>query len=643
MKKTLILILLLVLISYQGIKAVEFSDKEKSIIYTNAVKVLEEYGNILNQIGESVVNDIEKTRSGQESFLELFVNRQVLVFNDLDPAHKLSEFYEAETYSSSLILWYPDGISINLDLSNAKVSEIISHEENVYSLDILVNKTINGNYLNQTMNKNVEELTFRIAFSMEDKSPSRFRIVGIRNASSKTAINYSQALKEVNSEDFTPEDLLKVQTEIKTVLQDYTQMLALLGDPQEIAEDKVHYRETFLALFKEPSVRVYNDISPEPETNLISVSDYISGYTADYPSGVNNLAINVDSSKLGQVIKADDGSFYTYTDVNKFFSGSYRGKEAFRQMFPLTFRISFTASGKTYSDFKITGTDIAAADFYDAAQGAEELSKPAIVIKPVTRKGFSVMVAGSFVQTSIDDKDIKTLSLDQNSHNWSVSPLYGFITSVGVSYFFTDNISAKSGIEFNKYSSTFNLSGKFQSSETYLDINAEPFYKVVEADYDSLVTINYITLPLLINYTSGKPGKIGYYGEGGFKFSIPQKASFHIEGDYIYSGYYPYLEPVLQNLPPFEELGAGFKTRENINNTGNVKVNGFNISFYASAGVSLPIGYYSSITAGPEIILGISDIMPDKDAYTDIFGKSYSHQATKIRNIGFKVTFNYKL
>lgn len=640
MKKPISILFLLVVVNQLSLRAVDFSEKEKSIIYTNAVKLLEDYNTILNQIGESVVNDIDKTKSGQESFLELFVNRQVLIFNDLDPAHKLSEFYEAETYSSSLILWYPDGISVNLDLQNARVSDIISHEENVFSLDILVKKTINGNYLNQTMNRNVEELTFRIAFSMDNKSPSKFKIVGIRNAASKSVINYSQALKEVNSEDFSPEDLQKVQSELKTILQDYTQMLALIGDPQELPEDKVHYRESFLALFREPSVRIYNDISPDPESNLITAADYIASFVADYPEGVKNIAINTDSASFGKAVKSDDGSFYTYTDVNKFFSGSYKGKEAFRQMFPLTFKISFNAAGKTYSDFKITGIDISSVDFYEAAQGADEISRPEIVIRPVSRKGFSLVLAGSFGQTNIDDQDIKTLSVEQNSHSWNVSPLYNFITSVGVSYYFTDNISVRTGLEYNKYSTTFDLTGKFQNSTTSLDINSSTFYKMIEADYDSLVTINFITIPLLLNYTGGKPGKIGFYGDCGLKFSIPGKATYRNTGNYRYYGYYPNAPAVLQYID-FKELG--YKTREDINNSGPVKISGVYISLYASAGINFPIGYYSSISAGPEVTFGISDLFPGKDAFTDIFGKSYSHQPTRIKNFGFRVSFNYKL
>ena len=292
MKRSIFLFLFLIFAQMPFLKAVEFSVKEKSIIYTSAIKVLDNYQTIINEMGEYVVNDIEKAKSNAESFLELFVNRQVLIYNDLDPAHKLSEFYEAETYSSNIILWYPDGLSIQLNLGNAKVSDIMTHEENVYSIDILVKKSINGNYLNETLNKNVEELTFRIAFGLENKSLGNFRIVGVRSASSKYVIDYSQALKEVNSEDFNAEDLAKIRSELKTLLKDYTNFLSLIGDPQEQAGDKEFYKASFLKLFQSGDIRIYNDINPEPQTSLISVTDYLSGFIADYPNGIKNLSIN---------------------------------------------------------------------------------------------------------------------------------------------------------------------------------------------------------------------------------------------------------------------------------------------------------------------------------------------------------------
>jgi hypothetical protein len=622
-----------------GLKAVEFSVKEKSIIYTNAIKVLNDYQTIVNQIGESVVTDIEKAKSSAESFLELFVNRQVLIYNDLDPAHKLSEFYEAETYSSNIILWYPDGITIKMDLTNARVSDIMTHEENVYSIDLLVRKDINGNYLNQSLNKNNEELTFRIAFGLENKTLGNFRIVGIRSASSKFVIDYSKALKEVNSEDFNPEDLNKIHSEIKTVLQDYTNFLSLLGDPQETNEDKDFYKASFQKLFQGNETRLYNDIAPEPETNLISVADYLANYITDYPNGIKNISINTDSAKFGKVMKSDDGSYYTYTDADKFFSGSYKGKDAFRKMFPLIFKISFTASGKTFADFRINSVDISAVNFYEATSANNIAQKPEIIIRPVTRKGFGMSLTGSFGQTSINNKNIETLSLEKNMHAWNVSPLYGYISALGISYYFTDNIAVSSGLEFNKYAAKFNLTGKFTDNTLSTDINDTKYNRIVEASYDSLVTIKYVTIPLLINYTSGKPGKLGFYAEGGTKISIPADATYSNKGSYKFSGYYP--APAIIQTVELTELG--FYNKQDIDNSGKISMKGFNVAFYTSAGINIPLGYYSSISIGPEIIIGLSDIMSDKKTYTDIFGKEYTHQPTKIKNFGIRISLAYKL
>jgi hypothetical protein len=630
-----------------GSMAADFTAKEKAIIYTNAVNVLRDYETVMNLMGEYVVNDIEKARSSAESFLELFVNRQVLIYNDLDPARQqtreTSEFYEAETYINSTILWYPDGIRISLDFTNARVSEIMTHSENVYSIDILVKKSIDGNYRNQTLNKNVEELTFRIAFNLENKALGKFRIVGIRSASSAYNIDFARALQEVNSEDFNAEDLVKIHSEIKTILKDYTMYLGLLGDPQETAEDKEFYKGSFLKLFPADG-RVYNDISPEPQTNLVAITDYLANYIADYPKGIKNLSINADSLKFGQVMKSDTGSsYYTYTDANKFFSGSYKGKDAFSNMFPLIFKISFNAAGKTFSNFIISGIDKSEAIFFEAAAGTAETARPDLIIRPVTRKGFGMSMTASFGISSINDKDIKSLTDSKNLHSWDVSPLFGFISALGVSYYFNDNIAVRSGLEYNRYASRFLLSGKFTDNVLSADVNADTYYMKVDAVYDSLVTINYITFPLLANYTSGKPGKLGFYAEGGFKISFPLKATYRDTGYYKFYGYYPTEPAVLQIKEGNDWNILGFYTRDPIDKTNDLKIKGFNLALYVSAGINIPLGYYSSVTVGPEIILGISDIMSDKKTYTDIFGKTYNHQPTKIKNFGLRVSLAYKL
>ena len=642
MKRYLFVTAAAILIFCVGLKAVEFSAKEKSIIYTEAMKVLGNYQAIINRMGEYVVSNIERAKSESEAFLELFVNRQVMIYNDLDPSHRLSPFYEAESYSSNLLLWYPDGITVTLDVANARVSDIMPHVDNIYSVDLLVKKSINGNYLNQTLNKNVEELTYRVAFSLENKSPANFKLVGIRSAASTVVVDYTQALREVNAEELGKEDLDKIQTGIKSVVQDYHNFLNLLGDPQETAEDKDFYKASFLKLFQANDVKVYNDIMPEPQTSLISASDYLASYIADYPNGIKNLSINSDSAKMGKVMKSEDGRYYTYVNANKFFSGPYKGKEAFRKMFPLIFKVSFSGEGKAFTNYQIMGIDISASNFFDAAPGgASAENKPEIIIRPVTRKGIVISINGSFGLTKISNASFSSNAGQGQQYSWETSPLYGFIAGVGVSNYFNDNIAIKTGLEFNKYTSKFTLTGTFRDDALVSDINASKFYKQVVADFDSLVSVNYITLPLLIGYTSGKPGKLGFYGEGGFKMSIPLNSSYTNNGTYQNGGFYP-TNPTTAQFLTIPELGAGFYEKTAVNESDKAEIKGINFALYISAGVNIPVGYYSSVTIGPEFTYGFTDIMKGNNNYIDIFGYQYD-EPTKLMNFGLKVSFAYKL
>ena len=617
---------------------VDLSDKDKSIIHTKALEVLRNYESTVNSIGEFVVSDIGQAKSEAEGFLELFVNRQVLIYNDLDPSHQLSEFYEAETYSSNMILWYPDGLSIIMDFDNAKVSEVIDHGENVFSLDIFVNKKINGNYLNQTLNSNNESLSFRIAFRANNRSFSNFRIVGIRDASSNLVINYNQALREVNAEEFGQNDLLKIHDELKATLRDYSNYLALLGDPQETDEDKKFYRTSFTGLFDSTATRIFNDINPQPVNSLITVVDYLNSYETDYPEGINNVSMNSDSAYIGNIIITEENSYYTYVDAEKFFSGRFGGKDIFRNALKLKFKITFNKTGKTFSDFKIEGIDVSSVDFYEGS--GNEAPIPENILQPVTRRGIFVSFYGSFGQTSIIDRDIIGLTLSDDLHSWNPIPDYGYIGGIDLSFFVSNNLAIKTGIEYSKYSSGFNIEGTYQDDEFSTDVNSDSFYKIIQADFDSVLYIDFLTIPVHLRFVSGKPRKFGIYADAGINISFPVSKSYHTSGDYKFSGYYPYNPEVLQYLE-IEELG--FYNRTDIDIKGEALINTINIALYASAGVNIPLGYYSSFTIGPEIVFGVSDIAGYKDVYSDIFGKTSDHLAAKIKSYGIKISFTYKL
>lgn len=87
----------------------------------------------------------------------------------------------------------------------------------------------------------------------------------------------------------------------------------------------------------------------------------------------------------------------------------------------------------------------------------------------------------------------------------------------------------------------------------------------------------------------------------------------------------------------------GFYSREDIDESATAKTRLLNFSFYTSAGINIPLGYYTSIMVGPEINIGISDIMDSKKPYTDIFGNTLDHQPTKINYFGVKISLAYKL
>jgi hypothetical protein len=309
-------------------------------------------------------------------------------------------------------------------------------------------------------------------------------------------------------------------------------------------------------------------------------------------------------------------------------------------MFPLTFKISFKLSGKVFSDFKILSTDIAAKNFFDQSQSAEDNKLPELKIQPVTRKGLSIVLYGPYSMSNIENLNFKSLKMGTNNFTWKSSPSFGFSGGIGIYYFLNNHMAMKTGIEFNKFESNYALKGTFQDAKLSLDVNSNNFNKIIEANYDSLVSVNFLTLPLLFNYTTGTPGKFGFYFEAGPQFSYAVTANSTATGDYKYSGYYPYNPAVIQYLS-IPELG--FYTDDNINRKGSADISKINFSIYGSVGINIPIGYFTSIQIGPEIIIGLSDIQQKNKEYIDIFGNKFDHQSTKVKKYGMRIGIVYKL
>jgi len=483
----------------------EFNKRELAIIHLRAMDMINGYQSLINQIGESVVTNPSMTKGLSDQFLELFVSRQVMLYNDLDPDHALSQFYESETYINNLLLWYPDGMNIALNHNSARVGNVLSHENDVYSLDFRIEKKINGNYLNQRLNQNIESLLFRVAFNDAGGDFRNFRIVGIRSIESALVPDYDRSLEEVNSLDLRESEAYTVKQGIETLINDYENYIMLLGSTEESEEDKTHYDQSFKALFESSEISVFNDLTPDPQDYLVTVDDYLNILSTRYPAGINNLSITMDSTLFENVISEDDDTYSTYVGLDKFFSGVYDNQDVFRNMFPLTMRISFRRVGRAFEDFRIRSIDLEAEELFDSEATYAE---PENNISPVSRKGLSITVIGSYGQTRIEDHNLADLNPETDHHSWSFTPGYGINAGVGLMFSINDHLAIETGGIFNQYNSKFSILGTFEDYNQSNDVNDDYFYKMMDTDYDSSITMNLVSIPLSFTYTSSNPGKV---------------------------------------------------------------------------------------------------------------------------------------
>ncbi|HPV56925.1 MAG TPA: hypothetical protein PKW61_07355, partial [Tenuifilaceae bacterium] len=296
--KRFITLTILIFFVFNGL-AQNFNDKQKAIIYNEAIKLLKNYEMYSNQMADEVVNIDELNKTSQK-LIDQFVSRKAIIYNDLDPSHMLSQVYELETYVANILLWYPDGMKIYLDYNNLKAGNIIAHGNDIYTVDIMTNKRIKGNYLNKQNNTNTEELLFRIAFFENNGTFENYKIAGIRNSKLITVSDDSRMLAEVKSVTFSEKDMQLIKDQTKTLLNDYINFLNLLADPKELTEDKSFYKISFIGLFKDSTLNVANDIEPEPQNRWINISEYQNKITADYPEGIRNLGLNLDSAQFSK-------------------------------------------------------------------------------------------------------------------------------------------------------------------------------------------------------------------------------------------------------------------------------------------------------------------------------------------------------
>jgi hypothetical protein len=625
------------LLTYNLVVAADFTSKQQAVIYNEAINAIHQYENLLNTLAEQSV-DINQANKTGEKLIDLFIARKALVYNDLDPAHQLSEFYELDTYIANLMLWYPDGLKLNIGFDNLKAGNIVVHDENVYTVDILASKKLNGNYINKLKNNNVENLLFRIAFYKEGQNFKSFKIAGIRSTTSKPQ-NDSRILVEVKGKNIDEKDMLKIKTQVQSVVNDYVNFLNLLADPKEAADDKEFYKTSFLNLFGSDKANLVNDIEPKPAKRWLNTNEYIQNYMQAFPEGIRNLGVNVDSAKFGKVIPGDKDKFSISVSADKFFSGKYKDKTILRDNSKLDIKISFERDENTYKNFRFESIDKPEMNLNDQATTSENAELPNLTISSLKRNGYYMGAGVSYDFVSCNNPNLT----QDDVLKWKLSSAGSITPSLVVRYYPSNQIGIETGLTLDKYNCDMKLNGNYTSKISKYDAAFDHNYyqQLFASNYDSVVNYSYLRIPLMVVYHSNKePEKFGFYAKVGLSFSLLLSSKYTTTADSVKNPRIFDNDPqgILTDL---NDDGSKRTYKSMIHNTGNVAAGGLNVSLIASAGVTIPIGYYSSLEAGPEIVYGISDIYT-KSSYVNMLDNSSSAKKMNFFKLGFRVGFNYK-
>ena len=633
----------------KGSGAANFTKREMIIIHDQCMTIIRNYEELTNKLGEEIY-DVEKTKGNIEAFINLFVNRKTLIFNDLDPSYLLSEFYEVETYASNMSLWYPDGIRIILDYENARISNILQHGENIYSIDVVIPKHINGNYLNKAVNNNDENLLFRVVFYIENGKVGDVKIAGLRNASGDNVSFDNQALDEVKSAEFSENEKNQIYQYARSVINDYTNYLNLIGNPDEVEEDKVFYREALINIVKNTENNLYNDLEENPDDPYFNIQEYLDLFHSLYSEGINNLVLNTDSATFSKIIRDNDKSHYVYVYLDKFFSGKMKGKNLFRFQDKLIVKVTFDYTNQVFSNFIISGIDHAGinetlAKGNNKSQDISSFNQ----FEKRSRKGWygSVSVFGGMARIA---------DIDGNISNEIV---YG--GQLGIQYMFHDHFGIEAGLGYHEIKTKYSISSRqnlvdeslVDSSNYYAFIDPTlyivegttdaEYYKIFDIpEYDSVVKIRYINIPLLLTANVGKTGKINAIFKTGFEMSLVAQANYATKGSMEYLIFSRDIDQFVSGTTePFEQDNIHFikhntkSIAEPIVNSLKLYRNDYydiekevtslkklDLRYIIHAGIDIPLGYFLSINTGITYKSSILSLSKNNDDYVDMFGQT---------------------
>lgn len=631
----------------------QFTSKQHSDIRKKAVKLLITYADNINQLGKDV-KDIDKTRINIEELISLFVSRKIQVYNDLDPSHQLSEYYEAETYASNLALWYPAGIQIKMNLDNAQVSNVIKYDEELYSIDFLIDKAINGMFHGTTLNNNTENLLFRIVFMYSNGDFQKFRIAGIRKAAEKAVITKTDQVFELKSAQLTTEEKREIDRETFTLLKDYSNYLSMIGDTIENIEDKILYKESFRSLFTSNQSPVYNDVSPDNKKNLyVPVSDYINLYSEAYASDGGTVLFDLDSADLGYVMRDRERNylFNRIVKVNKSFTGNYLGKRKVSYQERIAIKIFFGYYNNVFKNFRIDRIDITAKKAETIEQitftpirkpPSEVTTEPTPSVPPRKNK-FMINAVTAIGLVKISEGNLSKLTISNFNNLWQLKPGLSYSFSGQYTFLLSSSFGLHTGIGYSLINTTYSLNsfiGKksvFLDPSSYYDINNTIFYRRISANYDSSITVNLFSIPVGLSYYFKVTKNIQAYIKSSINTILVSKANAITEGFIKYYGYFPSEKDSIFRYKDWPEYG--FFNDTAISRKSSIKPYLNNISFSSNTtiGLAFSLSSVTSIALSGNLIYSLTSLVKDQKNYLKFYRQSENNLShITVPNIQYK-------
>lgn len=634
MKKT-ISVLAFSLFSLQLIFAQQdrtISNKTKLTIYTEAYKAIVQYQECINNIGACVAENHDLAKAYANTFTNLFINKKVSIYNDLDPKKSLSEIYEVDTYINNMLLWYKNGIRVDLDFENAKVQNIVHHTDNIFTIDIILSKKIDGTYINNTVVDNTENLNFGIAFSMENYTkPSNFKFARIKEANSKASIKVEN-LYDLAGEQLPQEELQKIHNALRIPLNDYCNFLTLMASNEEFDSDKEFYKERVLSIFKNPEVPVADDLSDNASAGQISIDNYLKKYVSSFKQSNAIVAFDIDSTSFRNVIKDNKNTYTTHVSVNK---KLYNNSEVLQ--WKTIIKFEFVKREGNYTDFKITDISNSAS----LQKKNNDILEKIEVLGKISRKGFSITgKIGTGVHSYIS-QDLSNIPLNESTYSWNKKNNYGnILAEMSLAFYPYGKVGFSTGFGYSNIATSYNLDGKYKKEEEELNDYNYLQYPLISAKYDSTIAFSTMYIPLHCHIHSSNAGNFGFYGTAGTSIEFIRSASYSRSGNFTLSAMLADTSNGIRYLLP--QYSGGFE----ISGDKTETIHSFSkpsINIELSAGTEYYINNFTSITLGFYFSYGLNDLEKDKLTVKNIFNDRIIHRPSHFKKQGVIIGVQYKL